>query len=374
MESRTEVDSSVWLLGHRPQLDGVRAMAVLLVLVAHTDIYAPLGKGGTVGVSVFFTLSGFLITTLLLEERQIFSRLDVPGFYRRRFLRLVPAMIVCVILACLVLLAHGYVFPDLKLVVGTLTYTSNWLMMSGVPRPTALGHTWSLAVEEQFYLIWPLVIILTARVSKRRMITSLSIVCAVVLAWRLFLYISGAGYLRIYFGLDTRADSLMYGAVVAFVLNRSRIRPGTSPWLVWIGLALTGIGCLLSAREPYNMQLVAMPSVVGIGVAVMIYGICQNRGFAPFEWRWVQWIGKRSYGIYLYQAPVNVFLLLTVTRAKWIQIFVVAGTFAIAALSYRYIEKPFLRIKNRDRRSQRGLDKSLRAAADTELQSTPDRR
>lgn len=376
MECRTEVDSSTWLLGHRPQLDGIRALAVLMVLIAHSDVIPKLGRGGPVAVSVFFTLSGFLITTLLLEERHIFGRIDIPGFYRRRFLRLVPAMLVCVVVACLVLLVHGYAFPDLKLVLGTLTYTSNWQIMSGVPRPTALGHTWTLSVEEQFYLIWPLLIVLTARLSKRRMLTTLGIACAVVLAWRIVLYLHGAGYSRIYFGLDTWADSLMYGAIVAVALHRSRIRPNTSRWLVWGGLLLIAADCLLPGRDPHNLYLLGVPALGGIGTAIVIYAIAQDRGFAPFGWRWVQWIGKRSYGLYLYSAPVNVFLLLTVTRDKWIQAFVIAGTFAMAALSYRYVEKPFLQIKNRDGRSQRGLDKSLRSAVPVpapEPRPAPDR-
>lgn len=375
MDSRTEVDGSVWLLGHRPQLDGVRAMAVLMVLIAHADVIPKLGKGGPVAVSVFFTLSGFLITTLLLEERYVFGRINVPAFYRRRFLRLVPGMLACVVVACFVLLVHRYVFPDLKLVIGTLTYTSNWQIMSGVPRPTALGHTWTLSVEEQFYLIWPLLIVVTARLSKRRMLTILIVACAAVLAWRITLYLHGAGYSRIYFGLDTWADSLMYGAVVAVALHRSRVRPNTSRWVVWGGLLLIAAGCFLPGREPHNLHLLVVPALGGIGTATVIYAIAQDRGFAPFGWRWVRWVGKRSYGLYLYSAPVNVFLLLTVTRDKWIQLFVLAGTFAMAALSYRYIESPFLRVKDRDGKSRRGLDKSLRTAATTDgrKRAVPDR-
>ncbi|MEN4450261.1 acyltransferase [Mycobacterium sp. SM3041] len=363
MESRAETDASsgMWRLGHRPQLDGVRAMAVLMVLIAHTDVIPKLGKGGPVAVSVFFTLSGFLITTLLLEERQIFGRINIPAFYRRRFLRLVPGMLACVVVACFVLLVNGYAFPDLKLVIGTLTYTANWQIMSGVPRPSALGHTWTLSVEEQFYLIWPLlVVILTARLSKRRILTLLSSVCAVVLLWRIALYTHGEGYARIYFGLDTWADSLMCGAIVAVALHRSRVRLNTPRWLVWVGFTLLATACFIPGREPHNYYLLSVPTLGGIGTAIIIYAIAQDRGFAPFGWRWVQWTGKRSYGLYLYSAPVNVFLLLAVTHAKWIQLFVLAGTFVMAALSYRYIEKPFLRIKDRDGKSRRGLDESLR--------------
>lgn len=372
MDRHTETNSQVWLLGHRPQLDGVRAMAVLLVLIAHAKLLKYVGTGGAVGVAVFFTLSGFLITTLLLEERQVFGRINVPSFYKRRFLRLAPAMVTCVVLGSLVLLIHGYVFPDLKLVIGTLTYTSNWVMITPLPRITTLGHTWSLAVEEQFYLIWPLIVILTARVAKRRMIAALGVVCAAVLVWRFVLYDGGAGDLRVYFGLDTRADSLMYGAIVAYALHQSRVRPDIPRWLVLVGLAFVGSGCFLPTRLPNDIQVRIMPTLAGIGTAIVIYAIAQNRGFTPFGWRWVQWIGKRSYGLYLYQSPVNVFFQLTFGHAKWVQSLVFAGTFAVAALSYRYIEKPFLRIKDRDAKSQRGLARSLRAGRPAPKQDSPE--
>ena len=127
-------------------------MAVILVIIAHQELIPLVGNGGPVGVSVFFTLSGFLITTLLLEERLLYGQIKVPGFYKRRFLRLVPAMVTCVALGSLVLFINGYVLPDWQLVVGTLTYTANWVMIGGTPHPTTLGHTWSLAIDEQFYL------------------------------------------------------------------------------------------------------------------------------------------------------------------------------------------------------------------------------
>ena len=187
------------------------------------------------------------------------------------------------------------------------------------------------------------------------MIAALGVVCALVLALRLALYDDGAGYARIYFGLDTRVDSLMFGAILAFLLHQSMVRERIPRWLVWVGLSLIGAGCLM----PHGIQVRAMPTVVGVGTAIVMYSIAQDEGFAPFSWRWVRWIGKRSYGLYLYQAPVNVFLLLTVTREKWIQLFVIAGTFLVAALSYHYIEQPFLRLKDRDRRSNRCLEGAL---------------
>lgn len=349
-----------WQLGHRPQLDGVRAMAVIFVLIAHSDLIPHTGIGGPVGVSVFFTLSGFLITTLLLEERQVYGSIKIGSFYKRRFLRLAPAMVTCVVLSLLILLVNGYGFTDWKLELGTLTYTSNWVSMGGFPslgplgNSSPLGHTWSLAIEEQFYLIWPLVITLTASVPKRRMIVAMGTLCALILVWRFVLFNNGADFGRIYFGTDTRADLLMFGAMLAYVLHRSQARE-IAPWVVWVGLALIGSTRFMTG----SFKVCLVPTAVGIGTAVVIYAIVQSRGFAPFGWRWVRWIGKRSYGLYLYQLPIIVFFVLAVTTAKWIQIVALIATFILAALSYRYIEMPFQRMKDHDSRSRKGLEESL---------------
>ncbi|WP_162460693.1 MULTISPECIES: acyltransferase [unclassified Mycolicibacterium] len=354
-----------WQLGHRPQLDGIRAMAVIFVLIAHSELIPHTGLGGPVGVSVFFTLSGFLITTLLLEERQVYGSIKVGGFYKRRFLRLVPAMVTCVVLGLVTLLIHGYGFADWKLELGTLTYTANWVSMGGFPNlgplghMSPLGHTWSLAIEEQFYLIWPLVVTLTASVSKRRMVAVMGTLCALILVWRFVLFNGGASFSRIYFGTDTRADLLMYGALLAYLLHKSTPRQNVARWVVWVGLAIIGTTRLMTGAAKDCL----LPTAVGIGTAVVIYAIAQNSGAGFFGWRWVRWIGKRSYGLYLYQLPVIVFFMLTVTTAKWIQFVALIATFVLAALSYKYIEMPFQRMKDRDKRSGRGLGESLGPAA-----------
>ncbi len=350
-----------WQLGHRPQLDGIRAMAVIFVLIAHSELIPHTGVGGPVGVSVFFTLSGFLITTLLLEERQVYGSIKIGGFYRRRFLRLVPAMVACVVLALSILLIYGYGFADWKLELGTLTYTANWVSMGGYPNlgplgnTSPLGHTWSLAIEEQFYLVWPLVVTLTARLSKRRMVIVMSCLCAVILVWRFVLFNGGAGFSRIYFGTDTRADLLMCGAILAYVLHQAPSRGNVPPWVVWFGLALIGSTRIMTG----SFKVCVLPTAVGIGTVVVIYAVVQDSRFAPFDWRWMRWIGKRSYGLYLYQLPVIVFFLLTVHRDKWMQIVALLTTFVVAALSYKYLEMPFQRMKDRDSRSRRGLERSL---------------
>ena len=349
-----------WRLGHRPALDGIRATAVGLVLLAHSRI--PLvGNGGGVGVAIFFTLSGFLITALLLEERQAFGRIKVTAFYLRRALRLVPAMVACVALAMVVMLGTEGHIPDWSLVIGTLTYTSNWVMIDGhFPLPTALGHTWSLAIEEQFYLIWPLALILLGRVTPRRTVRLILIAAAGVLLLRALLHNGADPDYRLYFGFDTRADGLLIGAALAFWLHRrpERTVHAATPWV--------GLGALAACCFAWGWaKWVLMPTVVGLGTALLIYGVVQRRGFRLFEMRPVRWVGKRSYGIYLYQSPLHVLEmhLLGLSPAWWLLVFLPA-TFVAAALSWRYVEQPFLRWKDRDPRSHAAVSERLSGGGD----------
>lgn len=346
------MNETLWRLGHRPSLDGLRAVAVALVLLAHSRL--PLvGNGGGVGVAIFFTLSGFLITALLLQEREKFGAFRIGAFYARRLLRLVPAMIVCVCLAVAVgLYLYGEVL-DWALVVGTLTYTANWVMAAGAyPAETGLGHTWSLAIEEQFYLVWPFVLVAAAAISRTAFIRVLLGVSFGILVLRGFLWDGGDGLERIYFGSDTRADGLLLGAVVALMLHGRKTRnlPGIAPWLT---LAALGACCLI----PDPAKTIGMPTAVGLMTAASIYVLVQRPGFRPLEWGWVRWIGRRSYGIYLYQSPLHVLVLVKLGDSPlWWVLVHLPLTFIAAWASYRWIEAPFLRLKDRDPRSRARLE------------------
>lgn len=149
---------------------------MLFVLASHCGI--PMWNSGQTGVVMFFTLSGFLITTLLLEERERTGGFSLKRFYARRARRLLPAMLAAVTLAVLCELVVFGAIHDGPLIIGSLTYTANFVSMSGLPAETGLGGMWSLALEEQFYLTWPLLLILTARVPRRWMIGGLVLACA----------------------------------------------------------------------------------------------------------------------------------------------------------------------------------------------------
>lgn len=339
---------SGWHLGHRPALDGIRGIAMLMVLANH--LHVPIIAPGSVGVLVFFVLSGFLITTLLLEERTRNGAFSLPAFYMRRIRRLVPALIVCVAVAVAVQLTLFHAMHDWELVLGTLGYVSNFLMMDGqFYAHTSLGHTWSLAIEEQYYLTWPLVLMATARFSKQRMVTALSVVIVGVLLWRWTLWLTGASGARIYFGPDTRADALLVGCLLAFVMHGSVTRGRVSNLLVFDAcLALFVVSTLPFKILFPDVSTVLAPSIAAGAAGMLIYAAVNGRA------RWLEWpplvyMGKRSYGLYLYQGPVltviNYHFGVNAELARWL----LAGPaiWLLAELSWRFVEQPFLRSKGR---------------------------
>jgi hypothetical protein len=229
------------ILGHSPALDGLRGIALILVLVYHfTGVTGPL-PGGWSGVDVFFVLSGFLITALILDERKLLGRVDLGRFYARRGLRLLPALLVMLtIWSGLLLLFHGSnwfgavpnggksggtvdVGPALGHVALVLTYGINWVHAIWHGH-APLGHLWSLAVEEQFYLVWPFTLLVFLRLPSARRVWPVLTLALASAALPFFLYDGGAGKNRIYFGTDTRAVGLLLGAAAALIWHRRRSR------------------------------------------------------------------------------------------------------------------------------------------------------
>lgn len=330
--------SGIWKLGHRPALDGLRAIAVLLVLLCHGFVPWFLWAGGAVGVSVFFTLSGFLITTLLIQDREAVGRVRFVRFYLRRVRRLAPALFVVLVVSAPIGLAVGGL--HWQAFAATIGYCSNWVdAIHGPLSGDVLGHTWSLAIEEQFYIIWPVVFGLLARRSTGLVVAVGVAVCAFSLVERLVLYDpSLADNWRTYFGTDTRADGLMYGCLLAVAMSRLRTeRP--RPELVMIGLA--GIAWATALRA--GPLSVFGPTVVSLATCAVIFGAAQGARSSALEARPLVWIGKRSYGVYLWHASVAAIVGSTIGRDWYIYAPVmIAGTLVVAALSWRFIESPFL--------------------------------
>jgi peptidoglycan/LPS O-acetylase OafA/YrhL len=307
-------------LGYRPELDGLRGVAVLAVVVAHA--WPALLPGGWVGVDLFFVLSGYLITRLMIEERDRTGRVDLRAFYRRRVLRLAPALV----LLLAVLLAVGTATPGQAATV----YLTNWVLAFGGDAG-ALDHTWSLAVEEQFYLLWPVGFLLL----RHRPKVIVGIVAAVVV-WRFALAAGGASDYRTYAGFDTRADALLIGCLLAFLPISHRLRWAAVALLVVVGVAV-----------PHDNPVMAFGGYTAVAVAAAVVIAAATGPWAwALSWRPLVRVGRVSYGLYLFHSPIMGWLIARHIYDGPTLLIVGGGTALVAALaSYALIERPFLALK-----------------------------
>ncbi|ALC98699.1 lipopolysaccharide modification acyltransferase [Actinomyces sp. oral taxon 414] len=358
-------------------LDGLRAIAVAVVLVYH--LLPGLLPGGMVGVDAFFVISGFLITSLLLVERRTTGRIDVMRFWTRRLRRIVPALLVAVAatVAAAACLGGDVLLAVRRQVIGSVLLVYNWVeIVAGSSyfdqtQPLLLTNVWSLAVEEQFYLVWPLVIIvLLARgVSRQRVRVGALLALVLSLAsavWALRLVRDGAPVSRVYMGTDTHAFGLMLGAAWALWHGRAtqgdleplpaglrRVRGAAG----WAGLA----GLLILARVAGET---AADGGSGPEPALIIASVCTlavvqaltgevagadgpaRRLMSLLEARPLKWLGERSYGLYLWHWPLGVlaFYAIPPTVSPWVVAVGVLGlTLCTAELSYALIETPVRR-------------------------------
>ncbi|MDQ2783109.1 MAG: acyltransferase, partial [Actinomycetota bacterium] len=355
---------------HLEGLDGLRALAIAAVVLYHLDpAWLP---GGFLGVDVFFVVSGFLITTLLQREAVEHGRIQLQRFWVRRVRRLVPALVVCVLTSTLVarLAHHDLVVGIGRQLVGALTFSTNWVeTIAGSSyfdrtSPLLFMNFWSLAVEEQFYLVWPLVVgvLVAASVAvpsrMRRMLglTVALLAAAASAGLMAALYTPGEDATRVYYGTDTHSMGLMLGAALAFAwASPARARMEglwlrvRRPALVAAGALLAVLIFVLDEDSPFTYRGGIL--LASAATAVLVAGLLPVAE-APSRWRTamstapITWIGRRSYGIYLWHWPVIVVidqqmravegsLQYVVTR-----IWCVLVTVAIADLSYRFVEAP----------------------------------
>jgi peptidoglycan/LPS O-acetylase OafA/YrhL len=301
-------------LPYRPELDGIRAVAVLLVLAFHARIPFVTGNGGTFGVTLFFVLSGYLITTILIGERASSGRIGLRAFYGRRARRLLPALVAVVLVTGAVAAALGAITTYLPTAAVSLFYVANYAtpLFDAMP---LIGHTWSLSVEEQFYLLWPLALIVAGR---RALVLGVAGI-VVVNAIRLLVPMTDDTMFQSQF----RADAVLWGCVLALVSVRLP-RALSIAWLLVPVIAVT------------DVQLVgALPVMALVSVAIVA-----SAGALPFlRWRWLVRIGTISYGLYLWHYPVAVLLRDPGSPFAMLAVFVVS--FALALASERWIERPF---------------------------------
>lgn len=356
-----------------PGIDGLRGLAVAAVVVYH--FFGDVLPGGYLGVDVFFVLSGFLITSLLVRERAVTGRIDLKDFWLRRVRRILPAAVTVLVVA---VAAAGLVGGDPAVgltsqFLGTLFFVNNWVQIAGSQSYFAdsgvqiTAHYWSLAVEEQFYVLWPLAVVglyALGRGSRplRFVSAGLSLASFVLM---ILLHDPASDPTRVYYGTDTHAFGLLIGALLAVLATSTFAVPDADSWperqgplndrrtaAVAGGVALAGLMALFLLLEDqlavtYRGGLFA----ASLLTAVVLLAVVREAGpvSALFRTAPMRWLGERSFSLYLWHWPVMVLVVellrdTGVGRSAWIP-----GTIALAvslplsALSYRWVETPIRR-------------------------------
>jgi peptidoglycan/LPS O-acetylase OafA/YrhL len=331
-------------LGYRPGLDGVRALAVVAVMIVHTKIKGT--GGGGFGVDMFFALSGFLITSLLVEEFGSSKRVSFGNFYARRALRLLPALfLVLAVFGTIAHFTHGYeARRTVAGIVPALLYVINWFSIWHYYG--GLHHTWSLAIEEQFYLLWPpiLVFLLRRRIPPRTLALIVFGAAMVMFASRLTGRAFGLSEAALYNALPFRLDALLLGATAALVPVLLK-RYASTLWGI-VGFAIAGITMLfplIRLRSAVGSTVVAAATCLII--AHIMYGPRDSFINRFLDLKPLVWTGRRSYGLYLWHWPIFLFMQVEQHLSRAPIAFVVS--FLVAAASARFVEFPFLRLKKR---------------------------
>lgn len=346
------------LLAYSPALDGLRAVSVIVIMLYHGG--TTWFSGGFLAVDVFFVLSGFLITSLLLVEHERFGRLDLAAFWGRRARRLLPALFLMLV-AVLIYSAflRGQAATTIRSdALATLFYVSNWWFIASgnsyfaqFQDPSPLTHTWTLAIEEQWYLFLPLVLVfLLPRLRSRRRLAIgfgvLALLSAAEMAWLASPATDGS---RVYYGTDTRLQSLLIGATLAAVLTPGLLERLRVP-ARWAGpVALLGVLALMVVVTERTSWLYEggflLFSTVTAALLIAVQARPQGLVARALSLPPVVWIGKISYGLYLWHWPVYVVLSPARTGADGGTLLAVRFivTFALATASFYWVEMPIRR-------------------------------
>lgn len=343
-----------------PVLDGLRGLAILVVVISHYGL-GHLIPGGF-GVTLFFFISGFLITRLLIAEQQKTGRINLPDFFLRRLFRLYPALLLMVALAIVFSLTSGCGLL-LNDVLSTIFYYRNYYMLYGDSAGSFLCRqvfniTWSLAIEEHFYLLFPLLFI----AGRRRLGALAGVMIAIIVAvafWRVYLInVNGLNEFtaaRIYTLTDSRIDAIMFGCLVSVLVHLDT----TGHWLrrsTHLTVVVGALGLLLFTflyrdglfRESWRYSL------QGVALSVLITALVYNRSYSwltqRFSAPWLIFVGKLSYSIYLFHwlgmSVANQLIGEERLSLPWLAVAIPIGL-TLSLLSYQYVEKPTARLRRR---------------------------
>ena len=354
--------------GYRPQLDGLRSVAVYLVVLFHAQ--AVRFQGGFIGVDLFFVLSGFLVTTVIVAEVDERDRFSLGGFYARRVRRLLPAAVVAIAVTCLVQLLVATEPTRLAMVrdaQAALLYVANWQFIADADDYFGNGidgspflHYWSLSIEEQFYIVYPLVlfaVLVRARWSRRRVAVLLAALAGASAVWQVVAAGSDVNYA--YYATQTRIYQPLVGCVLALVVwdlthrsERSDRSDGDAPrsWRGAGALAALGtVGVLALATDLVDVSQSARGLLCTVAAGAAVVGVVLAPRSAT-SWvlslSWPRYLGQISYGTYLWHWPV-LLVLAEVFEVRPLVLAALAAAIAtgLAALSYQVLETPIRRAK-----------------------------
>jgi peptidoglycan/LPS O-acetylase OafA/YrhL len=363
-------------------VDGLRAFAVIAVIAAHSHV--PWLHGGGVGVDVFFGISGFLITFLLIRESARWGRIDLRKFWLRRLLRLMPALIVLVICVNAAVIALSFIQPGtyqrttVEATPSVLFYYSNWMIVATDSAFLGwFGPLWSLSVEEQFYLVWPVIVILAMQA--RRPLLLLAVIASavsIVAMLARFIAFDGSNVYRT-FGTDFRVDMLLSGVLLAIAMQagqRKLIRGATQflvlpaiVFLIVISVIVPEFGSADSAGATRMYYTVGLPLVALANISIVGFLITHQGSVLVrwLSWRPIEYTGRVSYGMYLWHYPI-IMIVAGATSLDPTLVFVISLvlTYLAAGVSWRLIEKP---LQDRFHGRLRPTQKSTLGQAEREL-------
>jgi peptidoglycan/LPS O-acetylase OafA/YrhL len=352
---------------YQPELDGLRFYAFLGVFVYHTlperpafyrDLHLPLpslwaavARSGASGVDLFFALSAFLITALLLRERRQTGGISLRLFYIRRILRIWPLYFL--VLAVAVVLAHTVPGQSLPwyYVVGYLLFVGNWINVAFGHPLSVCGPLWTVSIEEQFYLVWPLMMKILQR---RGMIIAAVVAFLLATLSQIGVVLTGLRTGYIYYGSTSRSGSLALGILLALFADRlPGLTRGMRLLLLAAGLAgwIASSGWLIDQPGPLDMRAVLGRLVASVGAVAILYAGLGSRSRLVTS-DWVVWLGKISYGLYMLHF-VGLLFMIDLLHPRWgwtllaTKAVGLALTVLLASASYRWVESPFLRLKDR---------------------------
>lgn len=341
--------------GYIPGLDGLRAIAVLIVLVAHFGL-SHIVPGGF-GVTVFFFISGFLITRLLIAEAEKKGRVGLKDFYIRRAIRLFPALIGMTFLTTAIHIGFGFGSPTGTEFAAANLYFTNYFQIAqeaaGAAPYMSWKPLWSLAVEEHFYLMFPALLVLTG-LNWRTLTKVLLALIVIVPIWRLVISLIWPDMAETYtyMATDARIDSIAYGCLFSLGLHQLRDPARLRLLVGWIP-ALLAVGVLLVTfliRDDMFRQVIRF-SLQGLAIGVLLLNLYFGRAF---EWAFpilelspLRWIGRVSYGLYLWHFPVLGLVLRADLSTPLTVLVALITSFAITALSFYFWEQKFVQLRKR---------------------------